>query len=162
MRTSIRRTIRLMIVTNVLVLSLVMAPLALAETITAVEGPWTMYTNVVVHNCCGPDDYYGVGDTTSSGSNTSLEIQIRGWNNSINMHQVSSNACYSYPGSTCHTAESEYVSSDTVPTATVYYAASDHLIYYPVNSGGGGGSLYEYYTSTDGNHSNANCVYNGC
>lgn len=50
------RTIAAM--TLALVLSFSSLSIALAETISAVEGPWTMSTSAVTYNCCGPDVYY--------------------------------------------------------------------------------------------------------
>jgi hypothetical protein len=144
-----------------LVFSLSTVTIASAETIVAVEGPWTMSTSVFTDNCCGTTIYYGVGQTTSSGCCTDVEIQIRGYNNSLGWHQVSSNACYAYPGSSCTTPWTEYNSSDN--DATSAYAASNHTIYYPVDSGGLGGERYDYFTSTDGAHSTSSCVYTpGC
>lgn len=150
-------------ITLALVLSFSSLSIALAETISAVEGPWTMSTSAVTYNCCGPDVYYGVGQTTSGGCCTSLEIQIRGYNDSTGWHLVDSKACYAYPGSTCTTPETMYNSSDNTPPPTGAYAASDHIIYYPVDANGSWGTRYEYYTSTDGAYSTASCVYTaGC
>lgn len=146
-----------------LVLSLSFAHAVLAETIQAAEGPWTMSMQVVTQNCCGATDYYAVGSTSSSGCCTSLEINTRGYNNSTGWHLVDSDTCDAFPGSSCTSRRVAYDASDNNPPATASYGATEHDIWYPVDSGGGGGTFYDYFTSTDGAHSTHSCVWTaGC
>lgn len=139
----------------VLALVLMFAPVyhALAEAYNAVEGPWTLSTEPYTTPIGGGGFTYKARSSTTSSASVSTSIELRGFNNGGGWHQTQRTSCSG--GSSCYAGDIFYDYSLS-PDSTDRYATAGHNVT-------SGGTIYSYYTSSDGTRSSYNClVVPGC
>lgn len=147
---------RLGVITLVFIIGLLPIYQVLAEEIRGVEGPWSMYTfgyTQYISGSSGPYYYRSRAGTVSDVS-AELSIETRGFNNGGGWHQLDRNSCTT-SGTTCYPPDLIFDTSES-PDSTDRYATSGHNVTYA-------GSLYTYYTSSDGQRSRYACLVTpGC
>jgi hypothetical protein len=137
-------------VSLLLIISLVVSPGALAEHKSFYGGNYYMFTVPYFDGPLYKMNAYAYSAYAEDG----IFVTSRGYNNGGGWHETGRSNCSVAPydaSRACEPYNFAYDSTES-PDSTQRYAATRHQFYWSSGS-------FDWYTSTDGNHSSFNCVY---